>query len=170
MKRWLLMFSIISSVNVITPAQAAEKVLVKYSVFQESVSVAELSNLSKTGEVSPTLQTYLEMANKKPEEVRNILNYSISINPDQLSQVLDSFVGKYVLNKAGEVIQTTEGQTNKDALRDALMSSAQTENNIRLIEVLENYPSTEVQINGDRLMELYQQFKSVAGNIPNLPF
>lgn len=170
MKRWMLMFSMMGLVNAITPVQAAERVVVKYSVFQESVPVADLSHLSKTGEASPTLQTYLEMANKKPEEVRDILNYSISVTPDKLNQMLDSFVGKYVLNKAGEVIQHPTGQANNSALRDALISSANTENDIRLIEVLENYPSEEVQINGDRLMELYQQFKSVAGNIPNLPF
>ncbi|MEB3309261.1 MAG: alpha/beta hydrolase [Snowella sp.] len=166
----MLLFSIMGLVNLIPPVQAAERVVVKYSVFQESLAVSELSNLSRTGEVSPTLQTYLEMANKKPEEVRDILNYAISVNPDQLNQMLNSFVGKYILNKAGEVIQNPISQANNNALRDALVISANTENDIRLIEVLENYPSPEVQINGDRLMELYQQFKSVAGNIPNLPF
>ncbi|MEB3190768.1 MAG: hypothetical protein VKL42_10545 [Snowella sp.] len=40
---------------------------------------------------------------------------------------------------------------------------------ISLIEVLENYPTAELQVEGDRLMELYQQIKGLVGKIPRLP-
>ena len=99
MKNWIFLFSVIGSLGAIAPVQAAEKVILKYNVLQESISVAQLSNLSKTGETSPELYTYLDLVNKKPEELREILNHSIVITPKVLSSLLDSFAGKYLLNK-----------------------------------------------------------------------
>ena len=106
MKYWIFLFSVIGSLGAIAPGQAAEKVILKYSVLQESISVAQLSNLSKTGETSPELHSYLELVNKKPEELRQILNHSIVVTPKVLSSVLDSFAGKYLLKKLSEVIHS----------------------------------------------------------------
>ena len=170
MKYWIFLFSVIGSLGAIAPGQAAEKVILKYSVLQESISVAQLSNLSKTGETSPELHSYLELVNKKPEELRQILNHSIVVTPKVLSGVLDSFAGKYLLKKLSEVIHSHSAPNNKDSLRNALIASVNTNDDIRLIEVLENYPDPELQVEGDRLMELYQQVKAIAGNFSNLPF
>ena len=170
MKNWIFLFSLIGSLDAIAPVQAAEKVILKYSVLQESISVAQLSNLSKTGETSPELHTYLDLVNKKPEELRQILNQSITVTPKVLSSVLDSFAGKYLLNKLSEVIHSPSADNSKESLRNALIASVNTNDDIRLIEVLENYPDPELQVEGDRLMELYQQVKAIAGNFSNLPF
>ena len=170
MKYWFLLFSILGSLGAIAPVQAAEKVILKYDVLQESISVAQLSNLSQTGETSPELHSYLELVNKKPEELRQILNYSIAATPTVLSNVLGSFAGKYLLLKVGEVIHSPSEKDSKEALRGALIASANTNDEIRLIEVLENYPNPELQIEGDRLMALYQQFKGMADNLSKLPF
>lgn len=170
MKSWIFLFSVIGSLGAIAPVQAAEKVILKYNVLQESISVAQLSNLSKTGETSPELHTYLDLVNKKPEELREILNHSIVIAPKVLSSLLDSFAGKYLLNKLSEVIRSPSTENSKESLRNALVASVNTNDDIRLIEVLENYPDPELQVEGDRLMELYQQVKAIAGNLSNLPF
>jgi len=170
MKNWIFLFSVIGSLGAIAPVQAAEKVILKYNVLQESISVAQLSTLSKTGEASPELHSYLDLVNKKPEELRQILNQSITITPTVLSSVLDSFAGKYLLNKLSEVIHSPSEKDSKEALRNALITSVNTNDDIRLIEVLENYPNPELQVEGDRLMELYQQVKAIAGNFSNLPF
>jgi hypothetical protein len=112
----------------------------------------------------------LDLVNKKPEELRQILNQSITVTPTVLSNLLDSFAGKYLLNKLTEVISSPSAQNSKESLRNALIASVNTNDDIRLIEVLENYPDPELQIEGDRLMELYQQVKAIAGNFSNLPF
>lgn len=170
MKYWIFLFSVIGSLGAIAPVQAAEKVILKYNVLQESISVAQLSTLSQTGEASPELHSYLELVNKKPEELREILNHSIVVTPKVLSSLLDSFAGKYLLNKLSEVIRSPSTENSKESLRNALLASANTNDDIRLIEVLENYPNPELQIEGDLLMELYQKIKAIAGNFSNLPF
>jgi len=70
------------------PSQAAEKIILKYSILRESVSIPELSQLSKTGEVSSSLQSYLNLANQKPEDLQRWLNQSFNIDPIVLSEVL----------------------------------------------------------------------------------
>lgn len=150
--------------------QAAEEVVLRYSVLQESISIEELGALSRTGKVSPSLKAYLKMANKNPEELRGWLNQSFQVNPTTLSKVLNSFAGEYVLNQVGEVIHTPSNRANKEALRGAIVTSAQQDNTVQLIEVLENYPTQELHVNGDRLMELYQQVEGLTTMLGKLPF
>ncbi|MFM7577386.1 MAG: alpha/beta hydrolase [Microcystaceae cyanobacterium] len=150
------------------PSHAAEKVVLKYSILQESVSVPELSQLSQTGEVSPSIQAYLTLANRQPEELRQWLNASLAVTPQALTDLLNSFVGKYLLGRLNEVVHTPSDRSNTEALRGALITSAQGDNRVSLIEVLENYPTPEIHIEGDRLMELYQQIKVAADKFSRL--
>lgn len=151
------------------PSQAAEKIVLRYSILRESVSIPELSQLSKTGAVSPSLQSYLNLANQTPEDLQRWLNQSFNVDPIVLSEVLNSFVGKYLLAQLGAVIHTPSQRSDTEALRGALISSATADHNISLIEVLENYPTPELHVEGDRLMELYQEVKGMVEKIPRLP-
>ncbi|MGL5035218.1 MAG: alpha/beta hydrolase, partial [Microcystaceae cyanobacterium] len=88
------------------PSQAAEKVIVKYSVLSETVSIPELSQLSRTGEASPAIAAYLKLANKTPEDLRGWLNQSVNINAANLSDILNGFLGKLILDQVVQVIYT----------------------------------------------------------------
>ena len=150
--------------------QAAERVVLKYSVLRVSVSVEDLSKLAKTGETSRSLKTYLKLANRKPEELRSLLNRNVDVDPVFLSKVLNSFAGGMVLNPIGEVIHTPSKRANKESLRGALVTSALSDNNIRLIEIFENYPTEEIHVDGDRLVEVYQNIEGFLDGLPRLPF
>ncbi len=152
------------------PVKAADQVILKYSILRESVSVAELSTLAETGEVSSSLNAYLKMANKKPEELRNLLNKNVDVDPVFLSKVLKSFAGDFVLDEVGQVIHTPSKRANRESLRGALVTSALSDRNIRVIEILENYPTPEIHVDGDRLADIYQQINGVVSQIPRLPF
>ncbi len=167
---WSLSLAVGLALVTIFPSQAAERIVLKYSVLSESVPVSELSELSRSGEVSPALESYLNLANKKPEELRQWLTQSFKIDSVVLSNVLNSFAGKYILGQVGDVIHTPSQRSNTEALRGALVSSAVNDNSVQLIEVLENYPTAELHVNGDRLMELYQKLKGITGGISQLPF
>jgi hypothetical protein len=151
-------------------ALAAESAVIRYSILEQSVSIAELSRLSETGEVAPDLATQLKMANQNPDKFREILNQTISADPVTLSKVLNSFVGENLLDYAAEVIHTPSKKASRQALRGALITSALDDKEIQLIEVLENYPTSEVHVDGERLVSLVNQIKSVMKNVPRLPF
>ncbi|MBD1931026.1 alpha/beta hydrolase [Funiculus sociatus] len=150
-----------------TPADAAESVVLKYSILRESISVPELTTFVETGELSPALRAYLAMAGKNPEELRKVLTQEIKVNALFLDKVLNNPLGEIALTQVSDVIHTGSG-ANVQALRGALMSSALPNNKITLIEVLQNYPTPEVHVEGDRLADVYKQVRRLAEGLPNL--
>lgn len=166
-----LLPTIIAGIGIILttiPAQAAEKVILKYSVLRESVPVADLSELAETGEASSSLKSYLKMANKEPQEVQRVLNKKIEVDAVTLSKILNSLPGEFLLDRAGEIVHTPSERASRESLRGALVTSAVEDDNIRLIEVLENYPTSEVHVEGDRLVELYNTIDGVVGKLSSL--
>ncbi|MGK7941912.1 MAG: alpha/beta hydrolase [Crocosphaera sp.] len=165
-----LLVSLLGLLSSQVPAKAAETVILKYSILRESVSVKELSTLANTGEASSSLKAYLKLANKKPEELRTLLNNNVDVDPVFLSKVLNSFAGGIVLDPVGEVIHTPSKRANRESLRGALVTSALSDKNIRLIEIFENYPTQEIHVDGDRLAEIYQSIEGFVKKVPRLPF
>jgi hypothetical protein len=151
------------------PLQAAESAIVRYSVIEQSMSVAELSRLSETGEVSPALATQLKLIDKDPAEFRRILNQKISIDPVFLSRILNSSIGENLLDLVSEVIYTPGKRASRQALRGALVTSALDDKQIQSIEILENYPTAEVHVDGERLVALVNQINGAIASLSRLP-
>lgn len=160
----------IGVVGATLPVAAAERVVLKYSILRESISVAELSRLARQGEVSPALKSYLALAKKRPQDLRQLLNRNLDVDPVLLSKVLKSFAGDFLLDQVSEVVYTPSQRASRESMRGALVSSALPDGNIRLIEVLENYPTAEVHVDGDRLAEFHQQIQGAISRLPRLPF
>jgi hypothetical protein len=154
----------------ILPAVAADTIVLKYSILRESVSVEELGVLARTGEPSRALKSYLSLAKKDPKDLQTALYRPVDIDPVLLSKILNSYPGEFLLDRLSEVIHTPSGRASRESLRGAMITSALEDRNVRLIEVFENYPTTELHVDGDRLMEIYQQIKKATEWLPRLPF
>lgn len=136
-----------------TAGLAAEKVTLKYGIFQESLSVAELTSFAETGNPSPTLAAYMKLANKKPEEIREALTRQVTISPIVLDRALNNVVGERVLDEVGGTIHTSTNTANRQALRSALVLSASDDGKLSLIEAIQKYPTQEVEVEGERLVK-----------------
>lgn len=150
-------------------AEAAESVVLKYSFLQEKVSVAELATFAQTGELSSSLRAYLKMAGREPNELRRLLTQEIPVNGTFLSQVLNTPVGETLLDRVSEVVHTPTNSANRESLRGAIVSSALPDGKITLIETLENYPTPDVYVEGERLAEVVQSLMRVMGRLPKFP-
>ena len=148
--------------------EAAESVVLKYRFLRETISVRELSTFAKTGELSTKLRVYLALAKREPKDLRRALTQEVPANPNVLYQVLNSFVGELLLDRVSEVVHTPSNRANRESLRSALVSSGLRDNKITLIETLENYPTPEVHVEGERLAEAAQRMVRVLGPLPNL--
>lgn len=146
-------------------AEAAESIVFKYGVLQQSISVAELKTFAQTGELSLPLRGYLLLAGKDPADVRKMLSQEIAINPLLAAQILNSPLAEAILTPLSQAIAPAEG-ANLEALRSALVNSAVSSGKITLIQALENYPSQEVFLDGDRIVEVYKQISSLSGKLP----
>ena len=148
-----------------TAASAAEKVILKYSAIRMTLPVSELEIFAETGQMSPALEMLLGNAKKDPEALRRNLTKPLKVSQSFLEQALNTKVAEVILDEVSQVIRTSEGKENKQALRAALVQSAADDNEITLLEALKNYPTAEVYVEGDRLVEAYSKLVALSENL-----
>ena len=159
-------------------AFAAENVLIKYRIFRESISVQELANFSQTGELSTSLRVNLALAKQNPKAIRQYLTQPVAVNLRLLDRVLNSPVGNVILDQISDAIHTPSRKADRQALRAALILSASRDypdssgqnsrNTISLIEIIQNYPTSEVEVEGEVLERAYRQLSQLAGTLQDL--
>lgn len=143
-----------------TPAGAAETVRLNYRGFSRSVPVALLAALAETGESSGSLGGLLDQAGQNPAELRSLLTNPLPTDPVILDRALNSGPGEWALDQLGGSIHTGVGEADRQALRSALVLSASDDNQVTLLEVLQNYPTEEVVLEGDRIQDAYNSLAS----------
>ena len=148
-----------------TSALAAEQVVLKYRIFSESISVDELTTFAQTGELSRSLRVNLALARQDPKVVRQLLTEPVKVDLIFLDRVLNSPVGNLVLDQVSQVIHTPSRRADRQALRSAMILSARQDGQISLIEIIQNYPTQEVEVEGDRLESAYRTLRRIGGRL-----
>lgn len=149
------------------PAMAAETVVLKYSVFQLAVPISTLETLAGTGETSMQLNTLLKLGKVNPDSVRQVLIQPIPAPGGPLETGLNTLPGQVVLDEVSQVIHTPNREGDREALKTALILSAKDDNRITLLETLQNYPTDEVHLNGERLMDAYKTLANFGKTLSN---
>jgi Alpha/beta hydrolase of unknown function (DUF1400) len=157
----------ISAATLSSSAFAAERVVLKYGVLRESISVGELTAFGDKGEISPALQSYLRLSKQDPLAVRRSLTRPVTINPILLDRVLNSPIGNALLDPLSQAIRTPKGGADRQAIRAALTLSASGDNRLSILEVLQKYPTQEVMLDGDRLVDAYKRLSELADRLQN---
>ena len=145
-------------------AIASETIIFKYKMFRESISVGELRTFADTGELSSSLEFYLEKSQQEPERLQQALITPIPADSVFLYKFFNSFPGELALDQMSSIVQHPSGTANRQSLRAAFVSSALPDDNLRLIEVMENYPTAEVLVEGDRVIEFYENLNQIMEN------
>lgn len=148
-----------------TIAIAAERVVLQYGILQGSIPVSDLTTLAETGEAPRTLRAYLRRARQNPDHVRDILTREIAVNPRLLNRLLVSPVGNVVLDQVGMAIHTPSRQSSREAARSTLLLSTADDGRFSLLELIQNYPTQEVYVDGDRLLTTYNQIQTLQERI-----
>ena len=163
LRRILVLMTSASILLSSTSAVAAEQVVLKYRIFQESISVKELTTFAETGELSSSLQVNLALARQKPQVVRQYLTEPVKVNPIFLDRLLNSSIGEVVLDEVSQVVHTPSRRANRQALRSALILAASSDGTLTLVEIIQKYPTAVVQVEGDRLERAYRQISQLTG-------
>ncbi len=135
-------------------------------MWQGSLPVSDMTVFCDTGEASSNLTSYIRLSNQSSDRIQNVLCKPIPVNGVTLSKMLNNPLGDVVLDLFAQVITTPSQKASRESLRGAVVTSALKNNDISIIEVLNNYPTSEVHLNGDRLVELYRQIEDVLKLIP----
>jgi Alpha/beta hydrolase of unknown function (DUF1400) len=143
-------------------ANAAEQVVLKYGTFQGQISVQELTQFTETGKTTPILRAYLQAAQQDPAVARKALKAPIRADAAFLNSLLSSWAGPVLVNQIGEVVHPPGEQLNQEALRSALSTSIQQKGEVTLLGAIQNYPNTSVELEGDRLITVYERLSNLA--------
>lgn len=149
----------------ISPAIASEKVIFRYSGATQSVSLEELQTFASTGEISPALDFLLKFGKQNPFIIRWILTQQFPANTRLIYDLLNTAPGEFALSQTGNVVSAKSEKANVKALRGALIRSASDDNLISLIELLENYPTKEVYVDGKILSQVQQDLAGFIGEV-----
>lgn len=141
-------------------AIAADQVVFQYQALRESFSIQELTSFAATGKASATLERYLKLSPNGSKEFRQALTNKVSVNRSQVDQFLNSWVGKLTLDEVSQIIRNSSGQANKQALRSAIVRSTEKDNTFSLLEVFQNYPTAQVEVDVYRLIQTSNRINS----------
>jgi len=148
-------------------ALSAERVVLRYGTHSMPITVNELVVFAETGKQSSALKTYFRMSEQNPGLLRNALNKDFPVNGVSLSKTLNSPLSFLILNPLTNVITTPTERGSRESLRGALVTSAlDNENQLNLIQVIKNYPTHEVHIHGDRMVETYNNMQGMMEAMP----
>ncbi|WP_432809074.1 alpha/beta hydrolase [Pantanalinema sp. GBBB05] len=147
------------------PVTAAEQFVLTYGPFARSISISDLQTLADTGVAPSSLQAYLRLAKVSPEAMRTVLTKDLGVSLQFLDKSLNSLPGEFALFHLGKLIHSPERVANIQALRSAFVLSAAPDNRLSLLEFLENYPTSEVYLDGVRLAKVARQVTRVIGDV-----
>ncbi|MBO3457323.1 alpha/beta hydrolase [Aetokthonos hydrillicola Thurmond2011] len=145
-----------------TSANAADTVILKYGNFQKPVSLKELSQFVDTGKTTPPIKAYLQAANQEPALARKALKAGIKADPAFLNSLLSGWAGPILVDQIGEVVHSPGKQLDQQALHSALAGSIKQSGEVTLLGAIRNYPGASVEINGDRLIAVYERLSQFA--------
>ena len=142
----IFLLSAISGVAIANSSEAAETVNFRFNIFEVSVSVDDLENFSKTGE----LRGALDMASRyisAPDmaNFRRILTERADVPISLLSRFLYTSQGERALDILGEFIKTGPNLSGNRAIRAAaVLATADKQNGLSLLGFLRKFPTSDI--------------------------
>lgn len=137
-----------------SPALANKSVVFQFGPLGRSISLVDLTRFGETGELSRGWRFFLNVAGVEPEAIRTALNQQISADLQFLDRNLNNLLGEFLLYQVGQVVHTPSNTANIQAMRSAIIGAASNNGQISLLEILQQYPTQQVEINGLRLARM----------------
>jgi len=152
-RRWItrsatliFLLSAIGGVAIAKPSEAAETVNFRFNIFEVSVSVDDLEEFSKTGE----LRGALDMASRYISATdmatfRRILTERADVPISLLSRFLYTSQGERALDILGEFIKTGPNLSGNRAIRAAaVLATADKQTGLSLLSFLRKFPTSDI--------------------------
>ncbi|MEM8637862.1 MAG: alpha/beta hydrolase [Cyanobacteria bacterium P01_G01_bin.54] len=151
-----------------TSAQAAEEVVLTYGFLQQSIPVEDLADFAETGEQSLTIGLLVSASGQDPDAIREVLNQPAPLKHSLASRVLNTPPGEAALRQVGTVVHHNAQEGRVESLRAALVASAEDDDQVTLIEILENYPTDAMYVDGEKLIDLVGKMKPLLDQVGTL--
>ncbi|MGL4376575.1 MAG: alpha/beta hydrolase [Microcoleaceae cyanobacterium] len=145
-----------------------KRIVLKYGALAQSICLSDLENFVKPkGYTSPVLHTILGATKIKPDQARGLMTLEVGMNLVPLSNFLYSKAGEDALTAIANTLQTRGNYDSKKALRAALVLAA-TDNKVSVLEILQNYPTWQMDVELANLGKTVEQLQGLASTLQNL--
>ncbi|MEB3882189.1 alpha/beta fold hydrolase [Lyngbya sp. CCY1209] len=135
-----------------TPVRAAETVVVRKGIASVSVAVDDLREFARTGKIPVSLAGYGTLLS--PEQRRQVLealNINLSLDRASVQNLLNTQIGETILDG----ISTVTAEPGGEALKGALIASAEDPQGLSVLGFLEAYPNPELRIDLDAAFAIF---------------
>ncbi len=144
------------------PTLAAERLVVSYGALQRSVPITAVRTFIQQGEVTPETRAYATLLNSQElANLRTALQGGVKLGVVPVDNFLNSASGNALLQKVGEIIRIGPNLTGEKAISAALILSAGREDGINLVNFLENFPNSEVYVDGLKLQDTVAKLENL---------
>lgn len=151
------LFLALDSIFYSVPSLAAEKIVVRYGIFEQSLPVSDLRQYAETQKVSSDLQGFLRYLN--PQEklmVQQALQVNMSLDIVALDKLFNSEMGEKFLSSISPAIARRD-DAGVPALRAAIILGTNSPKGLGIISFLEAYPSKRIVIDLSETEEVLSQ-------------
>lgn len=140
------------------PVRSAEKLKFNYEELSFSVSVASLKTYAETGEITPDLSIYAGfLPDKALLNLRGLLQRRFNFDQILVYRLSRMPIGETLLKNVGKAVTTHPKANGFYALRAALVLAAAKAEGWTVLDVMEQFPTDTIEIEGDFLFQLHRQ-------------
>jgi hypothetical protein len=136
-------------------ANAADKIRLVYGPFNCSLSVESLKTYAETGEITPEFQPYTKFLDQQSLlQLRHWLQKDFERDVVGIRDYTHSPQGEELLQEIGNVVTTHSERNGFYALRAALIEAAAKTDDWTILDVIQQFPTENMQINTKDLFKL----------------
>ncbi|MFN6477734.1 alpha/beta hydrolase [Nostoc sp. DedQUE07] len=155
-----LIFLLVHSGLGLLPSLAAEKVTVRYGLFEQSIPVADIRNYDKTQKVSADLKSFLDyLSAKEKQKFQEALQVKMSLDIVALDKLINTGMGKQILSFASQAIARRD-RASIQALRSAIIIGARSPEGLGIASFLQAYPSDRLVVDVSKIQKLVSMANS----------
>lgn len=145
-------------------AKAADRVVLNFESTQVTVPITNIQTFVATGE--PQTPEFQEFAQKHPklrEILQKALGKQITFDGRFKERLSKSSVGDFLLNQVDQIVNS--GSPGVQSLRVAFQESLKNDNQISFLELLANYPGSQVYLDVSALERGYDKIQAFVERI-----
>ncbi len=151
-----------------TRALGAQKVVLTFGPFRQSINVSDLEGFAKDGTTTPTIRQIIGFSKMDAGTLRGLMSLEVGLKPANLARILYSTPGEKIVNEIGEAIRTQRNTENGKALRAAVILAASDDGKLSLLEILQQYPLAEMYVDVPKITAAVAKVQGLAGNMQTL--
>jgi hypothetical protein len=149
-------------------ASAAESIILIYNETLTSTSITDIQAFASRGEMTKDLQEFFQRTPQAPEVVRNLLTARIPLSQTLVERNFRNSTGQFLLIQLDKLLSTAFRQEKLEPLRSALVAAYGDDNRLSVLELIEEYPESEIRIDLRSLEKVYHDVSNFITRIQPL--